>query len=173
MSLCKDVITIVTTTRVRQSEGKPKDTSAATLANLLKENWHEMTAAANRSSNHVKFAGRWFKKAEEATPSLADEQAAQLAEMMRKQHYVRMGKLSAEARRVARQVRCRVLALQLRNPCSGEALDDLGVCLHHLEEITLHWCDRVAHLIGQFGGKYAEKLRVVVVTLQRHSGGRP
>ena len=52
--------------------------------------------------NHVKSLDRWIVKAHEANPSLNDEQAERLALMMRKAHYVRMGKLSAEARRLAR-----------------------------------------------------------------------
>ena len=82
---------------------QPKDTSTATLANLLKNDWHEMTAAANRSANHVKSLDRWVAKAREANPALNDEQAERLALLMRKAHYVRMGKLSAQARKLARE----------------------------------------------------------------------
>lgn len=103
--LCKDVVTITGTTRVRQSEGKPKDTSAATIANLLKHDWHEMTAAANASGKHVKSLDRWIAKAREANPNLNDDQAERLAVMMRKAHFVKMGRLSAEARRIAREAR--------------------------------------------------------------------
>jgi hypothetical protein len=87
---------------VCQPGNKPKDTTAATLANLLKNDWHEMTAAANASAQHVKSLDRWIAQAREANPSLNDEQAERLGLMMRKAHYVRMGKLSAEARRIAR-----------------------------------------------------------------------
>jgi len=73
------------------------------LARLAAEDWSEMTSAANASSNHVKSLDRWVTKAREANPALNDEQAERLAVMMRKAHYVRMGKLSADARRLARE----------------------------------------------------------------------
>lgn len=73
------------------------------LARLLNEDWHNMTAAANRSPNHVSSYERWFAKAKAANPSLDDEQAARLAGMMRTEHYRKMGRLSAEARRIARE----------------------------------------------------------------------
>jgi hypothetical protein len=97
--LAKDVVTISGTTRACQ----PKDTTAATLANLLKNDWHEMTAAANASGKHVKSLDRWIAKAHEANPSLNDDQAERLAVMMRKAHFVRMGRLSVQARKLARQ----------------------------------------------------------------------
>ncbi len=87
-----------------------RDTTAATLANLLKNDWQEMTAAANKSANHVKSLGRWIAKAREANPSLNDEQAERLAVMMRKAHYVRMGKLSVQARRLAREAQAELAA---------------------------------------------------------------
>ena len=62
-----------------------------------------MTAAALASSNHVSSLDRWVRKAREGNPSLSDEQAERLAERLRKAHYVRMGKLSAQARRLARE----------------------------------------------------------------------
>ena len=73
------------------------------MARLMSEDWHKMTEAANKSDMHVASRERWFRKAKEANPSLDDEQAARLAEMMRKAHYVRMGKLSAQARKLARE----------------------------------------------------------------------
>ena len=90
---------------MRQSEGKPKDTTAATLANLIKNDWHEMTVPANASPNHVKSLDRWVALAVKANPALNPEQAERLALMMRKAHYVKMGRLSAEARRIAREAR--------------------------------------------------------------------
>jgi len=75
------------------------------MTRLMGTDWHEMTAAANASSNHVKSLDRWIAKAREANPHLNDDQAERLALMMRKAHYVRMGKLSAEARRIAREAR--------------------------------------------------------------------
>lgn len=62
-----------------------------------------MTAAANASPNHPSSADRWSRKAREANPALDDDQAYRLGQLLKKQHYVRMGQLSAEARRLARQ----------------------------------------------------------------------
>ena len=73
------------------------------MTRLLSEDWHEMAAAANKSANHVKSLDRWVRKAREANPALSDEQAERLGLMMRKAHYVRMGKLSAQARKLARE----------------------------------------------------------------------
>lgn len=71
----------------------------AVTARLLAEDWTAMTRAANASARHVKSLDRWVAKAREANPSLSNEQAERLAVMLRKAHYVRMGKLSAQARR--------------------------------------------------------------------------
>jgi hypothetical protein len=73
------------------------------MARLMTEDWHKMTAAANASAAHVSSLDRWVAKAREANPALDDEQAERLGLMMRKAHYVRMGKLSAQARRLARE----------------------------------------------------------------------
>jgi hypothetical protein len=73
------------------------------VARLMTEDWTVMTEAANASGNHVKNAERWTRKAKEVNPHLDDDQAARLGERMRKAHYVRMGKLSAIARRLARE----------------------------------------------------------------------
>lgn len=73
------------------------------MARLLNEDWSSMTANANASPNHVSSAERWTRKAREANPNLDDDQAYRLGQMLRKAHYVRMGKLSAEARRLARE----------------------------------------------------------------------
>lgn len=72
------------------------------MSRLLAEDWTEMTRAARASARHVKSLDRWVDKAREANPSLSDEQAERLAVMMRREHYVRMGKLSAQSRRAAR-----------------------------------------------------------------------
>ncbi len=61
-----------------------------------------MTAAANTSPRHPNRLDRYVAKAKEANPALTDEQAERLAVMLRRQHYVRMGKLSAQARRLVR-----------------------------------------------------------------------
>lgn len=62
-----------------------------------------MTAAANASPNHVSSDDRWTKKAREANPALDGDQAYRLGQLLKRQHYVKMGKLSAEARRIARE----------------------------------------------------------------------
>jgi len=92
------------TTRVNdRTLTRPECGSAGILARLATEDWDAMTAAAFASPNHVSNLTRWIKKAKEGNPSLSDEQAERLAERLRKAHYVRMGKLSAEARRLARE----------------------------------------------------------------------
>jgi hypothetical protein len=73
------------------------------MARLMTEDWSTMTAAANRSPNHVSSAERWTAKAREANPNINDDQAYRLGQMMRTEHYKRMGRLSAEARRLARE----------------------------------------------------------------------
>jgi hypothetical protein len=73
------------------------------MARLLSEDWGQMTANANASKNHVSSADRWTRKAREANPALDDDQAYRLGQLLKKAHYVRMGKLSAEARRIARE----------------------------------------------------------------------
>lgn len=71
-----------------------------------------------------------------------------------------------------RQTRCRMTD-RLRNPCANPAIfEDPAVCLAHAEAVTLAWCDRLGELIGQFGGEDSEKLRTVVSTLRKYSGGR-
>jgi len=73
------------------------------MARLMTEDWNAIPAAANASPNHVKSLDRWVAKAREANPALNDEQAERLGLMLRKAHYVKMGRLSAEARRIARE----------------------------------------------------------------------
>jgi hypothetical protein len=92
-----------TATHVGNPDYPPSRTLPGMMARLMTENWHEMPAAANASPNHVKSIDRWVARALETNPSLNPEQAERLALMMRKAHYVRMGKLSAEARRIARE----------------------------------------------------------------------
>lgn len=69
------------------------------MARLLNEDWAAMTAKANASPNHVASDDRWTRKAREANPALTDDQAFRLGQHLKRQHYVRMGKLSAAARR--------------------------------------------------------------------------
>jgi hypothetical protein len=73
------------------------------MTRLMTEDWHKMAAAANASSKHVKSLDRWVAKAREANPALNDEQAERLGLAMRRAHYVRMGKLSVQARKLARE----------------------------------------------------------------------
>jgi len=49
-----------------------------------------------------------------------------------------------------RKLRCIVHPLPLRNPCPNEALDELGICLHHLEKFHDHYRDVVASVIEQY-----------------------
>jgi hypothetical protein len=72
------------------------------MARLMTEDWASMTARANASPNHVSSDDRWTRKAHEANPQLSDEQAHRLGQKMKKAHYVRMGQLSARARKLAR-----------------------------------------------------------------------
>jgi hypothetical protein len=80
------------------------------MARLMTENWSDMTARANASPNHVSSDGRWTAKAREANPALDDDQAHRLGQHLKKAHYVRMGKLSAEARRLAREAEAELAA---------------------------------------------------------------
>jgi hypothetical protein len=73
------------------------------MKRLMTEDWSQMTAAANASPNHVASDERWTRKARESNPALDDDQAYRLGQHLKKAHYVRMGKLSAEARRIARE----------------------------------------------------------------------
>ena len=73
------------------------------LSRLATEDWNAMAAAALASPNNVSNRDRWTKKAREGNPSLSDEQAERLGERLRKAHFVRMGKLSAQARKLARE----------------------------------------------------------------------
>lgn len=89
--------------RARRAEYPPSRVLPGAMARLLNEDWHAMTRAANDSPNHVSSAERWTRKARETNPALDDDQAYRLGQMLKKQHYTRMGKLSAEARRIARE----------------------------------------------------------------------
>lgn len=62
-----------------------------------------MTAKANASPNHVSSDERWTRKAREANPRLSEDQAYRLGQKMKKAHYVKLGKLGVQARRLARQ----------------------------------------------------------------------
>jgi hypothetical protein len=93
------------TTRVQADRLTRKE--SATVANhvrLRTEDWNGMTAAANASPDHVKSLDRWIRKAREENPHLDDAQAERQAERLRRDHYVRMGRLSAEKRRIEREL---------------------------------------------------------------------
>lgn len=62
-----------------------------------------MTRAANASPNHVNHLDRWIIRVREANPDVDDGHAERLAIMLRREHYVRVGKLSAQARRLIRE----------------------------------------------------------------------
>lgn len=80
----------------------PERTLPGAMARLLREDWQAMTASANASPNHVSSDDRWTRKARETNQALSDDQAYRLGQHLKRAHYVRMGKLSAEARRLAR-----------------------------------------------------------------------
>ncbi len=90
-------------TRVPNADYPPERTLPGIIARLASEDWNEMTKAANASANHVSSLDRWIARAREANPSLDDGQAERLAVLLRREHYRRMGRLSAQARRLARQ----------------------------------------------------------------------
>jgi prephenate dehydrogenase len=92
-----------TVTRVHNPDYPPDRGLPGMLARLANEDWAGMTKAANASPGHVKSLDRWITKAQEANARLSDEQAERLAVMMRRAHFVRMGKLSAQARKLARE----------------------------------------------------------------------
>jgi len=94
---------VARTTRVSNPAYPPERTLPGMMKRLLTEDWRSMTAAANRSANHVSSDDRWTRKAREANPALDDDQAYRLGQHLKRQHYVTMGKLSAEARRLARE----------------------------------------------------------------------
>jgi hypothetical protein len=72
-------------------------------ARLLTADPAEMTRAARESTNSVISLDRWIRVAHETYPGLTDEQAAQEGELLRRLHYVRMGRLSVQARKLARK----------------------------------------------------------------------
>ena len=77
--------------------------AAGQLARCLTEDLYKMTAAATASPNHVASLDRWVKRAKELNPHLTDEQAERLGGRLRTDHYKRMGRLSAQARKITRE----------------------------------------------------------------------
>ena len=62
-----------------------------------------MTSAALASPKHVNSMDRWREIARKRNPRLNDDQLERLAELLRTDHYRRMGRLSAQARKIARE----------------------------------------------------------------------
>lgn len=69
-----------------------------------------------------------------------------------------------------RKPRCRVLDRR-RNPCSNEAIDEEGYCLHHLEAITRYWCELLAGKLRLIpsAAEDAERIAAVLDTLRRYT----
>lgn len=72
------------------------------MSRLINENWDSMTSAARNSPNHVSRMDRWRRLADEANPNLSPDQSERLAERLRTEHYRKMGRLSAQAKKLAR-----------------------------------------------------------------------
>lgn len=102
-------------TRVINPDYPLSRTLPGMMARLMTEDWDAMTAKANASPNHVSSDDRWTRKAKEANPALDEAQAHRLGQHLKRQHYVRMGRLSAEARRLARQAEA-----ELESAAAGE-----------------------------------------------------
>jgi hypothetical protein len=73
------------------------------LKRLLDEDPADMTAAALASPNHAGSSEGWARKAQEINPRLNDDQAARVGQMMRREHFRKLGRLSAQARKLARE----------------------------------------------------------------------
>lgn len=58
-----------------------------------------MTAAARKSPDHVSSMDRWVRLAREQNPALSDQQAERMGEHLRREHYRKMGRLSAQSRK--------------------------------------------------------------------------
>jgi hypothetical protein len=98
------VVTIARlTTRARNPEYPPERAIPGIIIRLTTRDWNEMTRAANARTNHANHLKRWLIKVREANPGVGDVQAEQLAAMLRSEHYVRMSKLSAHARKLTRK----------------------------------------------------------------------
>ena len=61
-----------------------------------------VSAAAGDSPQNVKGMDRWRQIARQ-NEHLDDEQVERLAEMLRRDHFAKMGRLSAQARKLARE----------------------------------------------------------------------
>lgn len=56
-------------------------------ARLATESWDDMTAAANKSDQHVKSLARWRQLAAEKNPHLSDTQLDRQAERLRSEYF--------------------------------------------------------------------------------------
>jgi hypothetical protein len=72
------------------------------LERLATEDWAGMTAAALAAPRNPKGMDRWRELARQ-NEHLNDEQVERLAVMLRREHFRKMGRLSAQARRLARE----------------------------------------------------------------------
>jgi hypothetical protein len=72
---------------------------AGIMARLGSEDWSAMTAAARKSPDHVAGMDRWVRIAREQNPALDDRQAERMGEHLRREHYRKMGRLSAQSRK--------------------------------------------------------------------------
>ncbi len=77
--------------------------SIGILKRLLNEDPADMTAAALASPNNPANSEGWARKAQEANPLLSDDQAVRVGELMRREHFRKLGRLSAQARKLARE----------------------------------------------------------------------
>ena len=75
---------------------------AGALARLAREDWSEMTAAANASPNHPGSTETWMRQAREQDPDASGEDIARIAAELRANHYRALGGRSAQSRRDAR-----------------------------------------------------------------------
>ena len=99
------------TTRVPNPAYPESRTLPGMMKRLMTEDWSAMAARANASPNHVSSDDRWTAKAREANPALSEDQLYRLGQKLKRAHYVRMGKLSADARRIARSAQAELAAI--------------------------------------------------------------
>lgn len=75
------------------------------LNRLLVTDPADWTRAANASLSHPSNPERWTREAKAANPALSEEQAVRVGQLLRREHYRRLSRLGAEARRLAREAR--------------------------------------------------------------------
>ena len=69
------------------------------LKRLQAEDWSAIAAPANRGRWE-----RWLRLAREANPNLDESQTERLASYMQREHCAKMARLSAQARRIRREL---------------------------------------------------------------------